>query len=210
MVKMCSEDVPDLEAWLNKTTNFMSSDVQNEMLTLLANAIVHQLVECIRRESQQFAIIVDSTQDCTGVEQESLCVRYVDLNLQPHEIFLGLFEPSDTCGRTLARMIEDSLVDLGLSVDDIRAQTYDSASNMSGEYRGCQAIISHKHSLALWFHCGAHCANLVAQNAASSIPQIRDAMAHVHELGLLYGRSIKYRAVLFMKLPKPMKVHTLH
>jgi len=66
---------------------------------------------------------------------------------------------------------------------------------MAGEYRGCQAIVSRRQPLALWFHCGAHCANLVAQSAASSVAQVRDAIACVHELGLLYGRSSKYRAV---------------
>jgi len=195
LVKLRSDDVPELQTWLQKTTNFMSSDIQNEMLTLLANNVVHQLVETIRNESQQFAIILDGTQDCSGMEQESLCVRYVDLNLQVHEVFLDLFEPSDTCGGTLARTIEESLMRLGLSIDEVRAQTYDGASNMSGEYKGCQAIIRGKHPLASWFHCGAHCANLVAQSAASSIEQLRDAMACVHELGVLHARSIKYRAV---------------
>ena len=193
LVKLRSNDVPELQAWLQKTTNFMSSDIQNEMLTLLANNVVHQLVETIRNESQQFAIILDGTQDCSGVEQESLCVRYVDSNLQAHEVFRGLFEPSDTCGDTLARMIEDSLMRLGLSMDEVRAQTYDGASNMSGEYKGCQAIIRSKHPLASWFHCGAHCANLVAQSAASSIEQLRDAMACVHEVGVLHGRVLHGR-----------------
>lgn len=196
LVKLRCDDVSELHVWLQRTTNFMSSDVQNEMLTLLGNAVVRKLVETIRTESQQFAVIVDGTQDCTGIEQESLCVRYVDGALEPHEVFLGLYEPPDTCGETIAKMVEDALKRIGLSVDGLRAQTYDGASNMAGEYRGCQAIISRRQPLiALWFHCGAHCANLVAQSAASSLAQVRDAIACVHELGLLYGRSSKYRAV---------------
>jgi len=66
---------------------------------------------------------------------------------------------------------------------------------MAGAYRRCHAIISSRHPLILWLHCGTHCANLVVQSAASSIAQLRDTTACVHELGLLYGRSSKYRAV---------------
>jgi hypothetical protein len=195
LVKLRRDDVSELHTWLQRTTNFMSSDVQNEMLTLLGNTVVRKLIETIRKESQQFGVIVDGTQDCTGTEQESLCLRYIDRNLEPREVFVGLFEPVNTCGDTIANMIEDCLVRLGLSLDALRAQTYDGASNMSGEYKGCQARISSRQPLALWFHCGAHCANLVAQSAASSVPQVRDAIAIVHELGVLYSRSSKYRAV---------------
>ena len=39
----------------------------------------------------------------------------------------------------------------------MRGQTYDSASNMSGCYKGCQAIICQEQPLALCVHCGAHC-----------------------------------------------------
>jgi len=109
LVKLRCDDVSELHVWLQRTTNFMSSDVQNEMLTLLGNAVVRKLVETIRTESQQFAVIVDGTQDCTGIEQESLCVRYVDGALEPHEVFLGLYEPPDTCGETIAKMVEDAL-----------------------------------------------------------------------------------------------------
>ena len=195
LVKLRCEDVSELQVWLQRTTNFMSSDIQNDMLTLLGNAVVTKLADTIRRESQQFAIIVDGTQDCAGVEQQSLCVRYVDSTLEPQEVFLGLYEPPDTCGATIAKMVKDALMHIGLSVDELRAQTYDGASNMTGEYRGCQAIISSRHPLVLWFHCGAHCANLVAQSAASSVAEVRDAIACIHELGVLYGRSSKYRAV---------------
>ncbi|KAI4823283.1 hypothetical protein KUCAC02_011878 [Chaenocephalus aceratus] len=40
----------------------------------------------------QFAIIIDGTQDISGVEQESICVRSVDADLQPKEEFLGIYQ----------------------------------------------------------------------------------------------------------------------
>jgi len=58
-----------------------------------------------------------------------------------------------------------------LPVGDLHAQTYDGASNMAGVYKGCQAITS-SHPLVLWFHCGAHCVNLVA------LPRVRRPQLH--------------------------------
>ena len=195
LLKLRSSDMPALDSWLQRTTNFVSPDCQNEMLGMLTNAVLKKIVSVINSESRQFAVIVDGTQDCTGVEQESVCIRYVDKDLQPKEVFVGLYAPPDTCGRTIATVIEDALLRLQLPIKKLRAQTYDGASNMSGAINGCQALISQKCPLALWFHCGAHCANLAAQSVAAACPAVRDAIALANELGVLYNRSMTYRNI---------------
>ena len=90
-------------------------------------------------------------------------------------------------------MIEDVFLRFELSISNLRGQTYDGASNMSGSYRGCQAIISDKQPLALYVHCGAHCVNLVAQSAAAECNDIMAAMSWLQELGKFFGSSIKFR-----------------
>ena len=70
-------------------------------------------------------------------EQMSACIRH-DFN--PYEEFVGLYEPPDTKGVTTALCIKDVLVRLNLPISKLLGQTYDSASNMSGKYNGCQAI----------------------------------------------------------------------
>ncbi|XDV43533.1 hypothetical protein PO909_012000 [Leuciscus waleckii] len=45
---------------------------------------------------------MDGTQDVSGVEQESICIRYVDHDLIPHEEFVGLYEVSSTTGNATA------------------------------------------------------------------------------------------------------------
>ncbi|XP_072169903.1 zinc finger MYM-type protein 1-like [Diadema setosum] len=83
--------------------------------------------------------MVDGTQDITSTEQESICFRHVDAELRVKEDFVGLYELPDTTGNTIASVIFDVLTRLSLSHCDLRAQTYDGASNMKGPYNGCQA-----------------------------------------------------------------------
>jgi hypothetical protein len=146
----------------------MSPECQNEMLAMLRDSILKQIVATILSESQQFAVVVDGAQDCTGCEQEYVCIRYVDSGLQPQEVFVGLYETPDTCDNTIAGVIKDSLTRLCLPINDLRAQTYGGASNMFGLLDGCLVKIAKEHPLATWFYFGVHCANLTAQSAASA------------------------------------------
>ena len=134
------------------------------------------------------------TQDISGKEQESICIRYVERSsLTPVEVFLGLYDATSTTGQSMAAMIEDVCIRLNLDMQFLRSQTYDGAANMSGIYNGCQALIAEKHPLALYVHCGAHCVNLVAQSASAASTTVQAAMQWVQELGNFYGAAIKYR-----------------
>ena len=110
-----------------------------------------------------------------------------------NEVFLGLYSPPDTSGHTLSTVIKDVLTRLMLPISNLRAQTYDGAVNMSGKFNAFQAVISQNYPLALFFHCAAHCANLAAESMADACPLIRDALANVNDLGVLYKHSGKYK-----------------
>jgi hypothetical protein len=167
--------------------------LQNEILQLLSNSIVRSIASSVR-ESGSFALIVDGTQDVSKKEQLSICLRYVDEQLFPHEVFVGMYEPPSTTGEDLARSVGDVLIRLNLPFAALRGQTYDGASNMSGQYKGCQALINEKQPLALYTHCGAHVVNLVAQTVSEVVVPIRDAIQSLHELGCLFSQSIKCRS----------------
>jgi hypothetical protein len=104
----------NFRSYLDRTTNYTSPESQNEILQLLSNAVIREIVNTIKNESTHFAIVVDGTQDCSGKEQQSICLRYVDKDLHINESFIGLYEPPDTTGKTLATMIKDALVRLDL------------------------------------------------------------------------------------------------
>lgn len=43
------------------------------MLGILSQAVVRSIISTVKAESWQFAVVVDVTQDCAGLKQESLC-----------------------------------------------------------------------------------------------------------------------------------------
>ncbi|CAH2276926.1 Hypothetical predicted protein, partial [Pelobates cultripes] len=90
----------------------MSPDIQNEILKLLS----HTVLCLIRKQigNNAFAIIVDGTQDISGQEQESFCIRYVDEDLYPHEDFIGLYQVDETSGSAIPQIVKDALCRNGL------------------------------------------------------------------------------------------------
>ena len=193
LLKLRASDVPGLQEWMERKVNMTHSDIQNEILEMYSHSVVRNIVKQIQ-ETDSFAVIVDGTQDISRKEQMSICIRYVDKDLCPHEEFLGLYEPPDTTGEIIARCILDALLRFQLPLSALRGQTYDGASNMSGKYKGCQALILEKQPLALYVHCGAHCTNLVSQSVCEAIVPVRDAMQSLQELGSLFSQSLKCRA----------------
>lgn len=63
----------------------------------------------------------------------------------------------------------------------MRGQGYDGSSNMAGKFKGVQASIKEKQSLALYIHCASHKLNL-AISKACSMRSIRNAVGLVKEI----------------------------
>ena len=64
-----------------------------------------------------------------------------------------------------------------------RGQAYDGASTMQGVRRGVATQIRKDCPAALPVHCFGHCLNLSLQDVRRQIPQIRDALDIVREIG---------------------------
>lgn len=56
------------------------------------------------------SIIVDGTKDITGVEQESICVRYVNEDLIPIEAFLKFYSAEDTKGMYVCLLLLNNTI----------------------------------------------------------------------------------------------------
>ena len=74
---------------------------------------------------------MDETQDVSHEEHVSLCMRYVDTNLSPQELFLGFLSTYSITADALYRIITDIMVRMNLPMEMLRGQCYDGASNMS-------------------------------------------------------------------------------
>jgi len=99
----------------------------------------------------------------------SINVRIVTDDLEPLEIFLGLYEVSSTTGEALTKVTLDALTRLILPVTNCRGQTYDAGSNMRGAVKGVQSRIRELQPLAIYVHCFNHSLNLALQDTAKRV-----------------------------------------
>lgn len=67
----------ELAAWLNRRENYLSHDIQNELLQIMAHKIQRKILTQIQR-SPFYSVIAEETTDISGKEQFSVCVRFVD------------------------------------------------------------------------------------------------------------------------------------
>jgi len=95
--------MPELKHWLENKFDYTRPLLQNEMLQSISNNIVRSIASSVRA-SGSVALIVDGTQDASKKEQLTICVRYVDDQLFPHEVFVGMYEPPTTSGKDLAKV----------------------------------------------------------------------------------------------------------
>lgn len=160
---------------------YTSWKTQNEIISACNTIILRKLVAKVNA-AKCFAVMADETTDIGGVEQLSLCARYVDLEQAVvREEFLQFIPVADMTGRGLANTILSSLSDIGVATEYLRAQAYDGAASMSGAYNGVQAHIQQHFPNAMYVHCGSHSLNL-SLSSACSVPQIRNCMGTVSKV----------------------------
>lgn len=162
------------------TVNYLSPEIQNELINLLADELVTQIMDEIR-QAPFVSIILDSTQDIAKVDQLSCIFRYVHIQLDENdkpialdikESFVG-FTPITSQSAEELEKVALGLINKFTSVDRLRGQGYDGAANMSGSYSGLQTRIKQHNPSARYIHCVAHRLNLVINDAVAGIADIR-------------------------------------
>ena len=89
-LKTRAEDNPKLLKWMERSRDkFMSPDIQNEILSIMAQFIQRELAKEV--SGRWFTIMVDETTELSNTEQMVFCLPYVDEKLEVHEEFIGLY-----------------------------------------------------------------------------------------------------------------------
>ena len=117
------------------------------------------------KQAKYYSVSVNSTPDITNVDQLTIIFWYV-LPDGPVERFVKFIPTRGHTGHQLADLLFEFIEDNGISLKDLRGQSYDNASNMSGKYKGMQAIIIERSHQAEYIPCVAHSLNLVGKCAA--------------------------------------------
>lgn len=178
-----------------RNATYLSPEIQNEVINACSCMIIEQLVSKIN-SAKCFTVLADETTDISGIEQFSLCVRYLDIfKKEMREDFLKFVPVHDVTGKGLATTLMDSLKELGLELKYLRGQGYDGAATMSGHFNGVQAHVTKNYPLAHYIHCSSHSLNLAISDACN-IQSIRNCTGTIQ------------KAYVFFKYPKRNNVLT--
>jgi len=143
---------------------YISHRSQNDMIYACNKVLLNKVVSEVNA-AKCFSILADETADISGIEQVSLCVRYIELNtLTLTEEFLQFVPTSDMTGKGIANLILESLEQFGVDTKYLQGQGYDGAAAMSGKYNGVQAHIQEIYPNAIYVHCSAHSLNHAVHN----------------------------------------------
>ncbi|KAH7940233.1 hypothetical protein HPB52_022553 [Rhipicephalus sanguineus] len=188
------EDVPALKTWLSRRDKWLSSDIQNEIIKIMAHALQREILEDIK-VTPFFGIIADGTTDVAGDEQFTLCLRWVeDASLEVHEEFIGVYSPPDSKANTLFLAVKDMLVRLGLDLSRLRGHCFDGAANMSGRFSGVQKRIVDVQPKSIYVHCASHSLDLALREVDRSSVIVADALCAVKDVSNAILTSAKRKA----------------
>ena len=139
---------------------------------------------------------MDETTDCSNKEQVVLVIRWVDEDLTVHESFIGLYSVPAIDVNTLTTIIKDSLVWMNLSMNKIRGQFYDGASNLVGAKKGVSKQIMDIERRALFTHCYGDTLNLACSDAVKGCKVLKSTLETTREINKVIKFSPKKRSNL--------------
>lgn len=171
--------------------HYLSWQSQNEFLSLCAKKIMNKIISEIE-QSYYYGLIVDGTPDVSHTEQLTFVLRYAVLkngNWEVVERFLTIKDFEKKKGEDICQVIFSILKEHKINIDRCRGQGYDNASNMSGCYKGVQALFLEKNPQAFYAPCSAHSLNLCGVHAVEVAPEIKLFFGNVQKLYNLFSAS---------------------
>ncbi|XP_046619690.1 zinc finger MYM-type protein 1-like [Neodiprion virginianus] len=180
--------------------NYLSSTICEELISCMGDKVLTEIVSRIKK-SKYYSVSVDSTPDESHIDQLTIVVRYMEGSM-PKERFLTFLPNCDHSGKATANALLTFLGDHQIDIMDCRGQSYDNAANMSGKYKGMQALILEKNHLSAFVPCCGHSLNLVGKVAANSCPSAVQFFDFVQNLYPFFTASTERYGILIEKLSK--------
>ena len=137
-----------------QNAKYVAPTIQKEILHILANKVRNIIYNEIGRGT--FCILVDESQDEFTSEQMAFVLRYVNHDGFLSKRFFDIVGVENTLASTLKKEICEILAWYNLSIQNLRGQGCDGASNMRGEWNGLQVLFLKDCPYAYYVHCFAH------------------------------------------------------
>ncbi|XP_076897485.1 uncharacterized protein LOC143550779 [Bidens hawaiensis] len=115
-----------------KNNKLTAPSIQKEIIDCFAKEVTKKL--CEEFKDDVFGLLADESSDVSQKEQMAIVVRYVDKRGVVKESLIGVAHVNNTSSATLKEAIVSLLSNNQLSIDKVRGQGYDGASNMRGKF----------------------------------------------------------------------------
>ena len=123
---------------------------------------------------------MDETSDNSRTEEVSLCLRYV-IDGETKENFVGFFATASTEGEVLYELAKTAINKLDLRLENIIAECFDGAANMSGIRKGLAMRMKECSPLEIYVHCYGHLLNLALKDTMTEIETLHNALGYYPE-----------------------------
>ncbi|XP_048583324.1 zinc finger MYM-type protein 1-like [Nematostella vectensis] len=158
-----AKDDPSILQWMSKKTDkYTSHDVQNELLDIMSQQVIRDVANRIKTEC--YSLLADECTDVANKEQLTVCLRWIDENLNPNEDFIGFYHIPDISSDTIVSALKDALTRSDIPLKSCRGQCYDGAGNMSGVKNGAATKIQAEVPQAHLTHCHGHALSLAVHD----------------------------------------------
>ncbi|XP_068756927.1 zinc finger MYM-type protein 1-like [Montipora capricornis] len=129
--------------------------------------------------------VMDETSDISRTEEVSLCLRYL-INGETKETFVGFFATASTEGEVLYELAKTA-------INNIIAECFDGAANMSGIRKGLATRMKECSPLGIYVHCYGHLLNLALQNTMTENETLGNALGTIQSLyNFLHGSTKRH------------------
>ena len=115
----------------------------------------------------------DETSYISRTEEVSLCLRCI-INGETKETFVGFFATASMEGEVLYELAKTTINKLDLRLENIIAECFDGAANMSGICKGLATRMKECSPLGIYVHCYGHLLNLALQDTMTEIETLRN------------------------------------
>ncbi|XP_076951777.1 uncharacterized protein LOC143625281 [Bidens hawaiensis] len=163
VLKLTCENNPEIGKYClrnaKKNNKLTAPSIQKEIIDCFAKEVTKKLCEEIKDDV--FGLLADESSDVSQKEQMAVVLRYFDKHGVVKECLTGVAHVNNTSYATLKDAIVSLLSNNQLSIDQVRGQGYDGASNMRGKFNGLKALILRDNPSAHYIHCFAHQLQLV-------------------------------------------------
>ena len=167
-----------------KTDKYTSPIIQNEMLKIMGLQVLREIASSIQK-AKYFSLMADEVTDVSNREQVAICIRWVDIDFQPHEEFIGLYKANTIAAVEIVAILKDSLLRMNLNISDCRGQCYDGAANICGVRNSVATQISRRKIACNFVHCYRHALNLATGDCIKRKSILWDTLDTTFEISKL-------------------------